>query len=131
MPTMISRQAITPTTQLQVAPIEPVAPPPRQDEEGGVHRCHGLAAGDVPGEAAPDEKPAKRGDEGGDIHERGDRALEGADCRADRQAADQRDDPGPGTVEAQILRQPFGLDDTHDHRDEAKQRADRKGRCCA
>ncbi|ENN88049.1 hypothetical protein RHSP_51373 [Rhizobium freirei PRF 81] len=96
------------------------------DAEGRVERRDRLTAGDIPGKAAPGEKAAKGDDEGGHIAECDDDALERAEQRADEETADQGDDPGPGTVEAEIGGQIFRLNDAHDHGDEAEQRADRK-----
>ncbi len=94
--------------------------------KGRVHGRDRAAAGDEPSGAAPDEKATERDDEGGNVEEGDDRAVQRADGSAQQQAGEQREDPRGRVVEAQDLRQDFSLQHTHDHADETEDGADRQ-----
>ena len=94
--------------------------------EAVVERRDGLARRHPPRGAAPEQLGAESDDEGGNAEIGDERAVKGADRRAERQRDDDREDPDRGIVEAEIDRQDADLRDADDRRDEADDRADRK-----
>ena len=100
--------------------------PPAHQREAVVERGDRLTRRHPPGRAAPEQLPAKGDDEGRNADVGDQRALKGADRRADRQGEDDGDDPDRRIVEPEIDRQDADLGDANDCRDEAHDRSDRE-----
>jgi len=100
--------------------------PAAHEPESLIERRDRLPARDPPGAAAPDQEAAKGDDEGRHAEIGNDIALQRADQDADDKSNRECDRPGGGIVEAEKLRQQIGLNDPHDHAEEAEHRADRQ-----
>jgi hypothetical protein len=72
------------------------------------------------------QEAAERDDEGRNAEIGDHQALESTEYDAEDQAARQRENPGRRMFEAEQLREQVGLDDAHDHADEAEHRSDRQ-----
>ena len=94
--------------------------------EALVERRDGLARRHPPRRAAPEQLGAEGDDEGGNAEIGDERAVKGADRRAERQRDDDRNDPDRRVFEAEIGRQDMDLRDADDRRDEADDRSDRQ-----
>ena len=103
------RSAMTPTTQLHAAPIEPSVPPPislNVLSSGATvcPLCH------PPGRAAPDQQTAERDDEGRNAEIGDHKALERAKDDAEEKPGRKRQHPCCRMFEAEKLRKQHGLD---------------------
>jgi hypothetical protein len=94
--------------------------------ESVVERRDSLARRHPPRCAAPEQLRPEGDDESGNAEIGDQRAVKGADRRADREGEDDRDDPDRRVFEAEIGRQNVDLRDADDGRDETDYRSDRK-----
>ncbi len=98
---------------------------PAHQPECGVKRRDRLSVCHPPRRAAPHQQAAEGNDEGRNAEIGDDKALQGAKDDAEEKPGRQRYYPGCRMFEAEKLRKEHGLNDAHDHANEAEHRTNR------